>query len=306
VIDPVQEPARVTIVVATRDRASADARETIDSVLHDHPGVELLVADDLRSGFERAGGDFIAYLSAGDRLMPDAVRKLATALGERPDAVAAIGGFELLDEGRAVTGRVAARDWSAASALRLHLCPAGPAALLRRSIVERIGGLDGNLVRLGELDLWFRLLLEGPVVPVDGTLGRRRTPPAKPTADPIARRERPEIVERLYGREGLPPEVAAIRAEALAAAYVTAGLEGEAPVPEVTRFGVFDREAELARANGQPGTESALGTGELAEAARLLAALGERAEEIERLRDRVGQIDAELGDWGAGGNGHVH
>src|SRR5579883_3105728 len=121
--------ASVSIVIPAYN-AGSFLREAIDSVLgQSHEAVELIVVDDgsadetpaildgygnafirirqpnrgqsaaLNRGWEASSGSLLGYLSADDRLRPDAVAKLVEALRRTPKAVLAYPDFDLIDEG---------------------------------------------------------------------------------------------------------------------------------------------------------------------------------------------------------------
>lgn len=244
---------RVSVVIPAYNHARFLPR-AIESVLaQDYPDVELIVIDDgstddtpevlaryadrcrvlrqsnrgqsatLNRGWELATGTLFSYLGADDLLRPpEALSRAVAALQARPDAVMAYGDFELIDIHDRPLRRVRNGSESYLRML-LDMNPvAGAGILLRRDAFERAGGWDPRLKLNPDLDYWLRLGLLGTFAHVPHVLAAWRIHPesqtaVRPSAEGAA--EPLRIVRNLYEREGLPPEVAAVRSRAFAAAH---------------------------------------------------------------------------------------
>jgi glycosyltransferase involved in cell wall biosynthesis len=248
----------VTIIVPTYNRREL-VQETIDSVLaQDHPRVELLVLDDgstdgtaevleryarehpkrfrwdrhenmgqartLNRGFEMMRGDYVGYLSSDDVLAPSAVRKLAAALDEDPEAVVAYPAFTVIDEAGEVVTTITPPEYETAEALRLHNCIVNAGAIYRRSVIDRIGGWDPSFVYVADLDFFLRASALGPFRLVREPLASWRAHPGSANAAPGLRgaAEQTRLLDKFYSQPDLAPELLEVREEAYRNAYFVA------------------------------------------------------------------------------------
>ncbi len=198
----------VSIITPAFDVASFIGDAVASARAQDHPDWEMVVVDDgSRDGTalaaeraaegdgrirvlrqENAGvsaarmaalgaarGEALLFLDADDWLAPDALSRLAAALGRAPAAVAAYGAFAAVAE--------AARPGDAPLRLKAGPFPEGDILerllienllangghlLARREAFERAGGFDAG-IRYGEdWECWIRLALLGPFAAVPG------------------------------------------------------------------------------------------------------------------------------------------
>ena len=227
---------RVTVVIPTRNRPKL-LREAVESVERQSlSSWEVVVVDDASDdetprwledvrnrrirpvrldrqsersvarnrGLRAARGECVLFLDDDDRLRPGALERLSGALGQRPDAVAAVGatvrfdptgGRERATHPRIGFTRTIWRDvlagWDSGSGQ----------ALFRTDSVRAAGGWNEGLSYWEVGDLWFRVARLGPVVFVPTTvlelrLHQGQTPPNPPTRDP-----RPDLVGTLSASE---------------------------------------------------------------------------------------------------------
>lgn len=185
----------VSVVIPTRDRADL-LRGAVESALaQDYPEIEVIVVDDgsrdetasvvadlrhsgsvraLRNetsvgaaaarnrGAEAAEGDLLLFEDDDCRSEPGRVEKLVAALESDPDAGYAYGRGRYLDvEGRAVL-KGTEGPWAIGT----------PAALIRSTAFDAVGGFDPELPRLQDFDLWARILARYRTVEVPEVLFR--------------------------------------------------------------------------------------------------------------------------------------
>jgi len=129
------------------------------------------------------------------------------------------------------TGRVVAEKRRPAYDFQLmvrrHDYLPGPGALMRADAVREISGRDPAFTYVGDLDFWLRLGLLGPMEHVSQPLATWRVHGRSATSGARGAemaREHVEVVRRFFARGGLPPEVSALRREALSRAHVVAAL----------------------------------------------------------------------------------
>jgi hypothetical protein len=123
------------------------------------------------SGTASARGEWVAFLDDDDLWAPTKVRALLDAAA--PDAGFAYSSAVVVDGVFHPLGIEAAPAPSELLPLLLQRCvmPGGTSnAMVRRTVLERAGGFDENLVMLGDWDLWIRLAQSAPASKTDELL----------------------------------------------------------------------------------------------------------------------------------------
>jgi len=117
----------------------------------------------LNRAWREASGVILGYLSADDRLEPDAVSKLVAALLEDEQRMLVYPDYWLIDrDGRRIK-QVIAPAFEHFEVVINGSCPVGPGALLRRDVLDRIGGWDVRLRLIPDWDFLLRVGLCGKV-----------------------------------------------------------------------------------------------------------------------------------------------
>jgi hypothetical protein len=256
----------VSIVLATYNRREL-LPLAMDSVLDQtYPNLELLVMDDgstdgtsevleeyarrhpseryrfsrhenmgqantLNRGYEMAHGEILGYLSDDDLLGPDAVARLVEVMVANADAVVAFPGYRMIDGTGEIVDTTRPIEYAPTEAFRLHDTIIGPGGLVRRAALEAAGGWDPSLYWMGDLILWMRIGLQGPVIRVPEPLASWRRHEGGITIETGLERAREHI--RLVGMAeellGLGDHDLALRAEGLRNACLTAAFFGGGP-----------------------------------------------------------------------------
>ncbi len=118
-------------------------------------------ADAVRKGFNRARGDLLCWVNCGDLLLPGALDAAAAALDEaKADLV--FGDDYYIDE----AGGVIQRSFGGVNSLRNIMLfggwtPLQDACYWRRSLYERIGGIDPDLTLAADFDFFLRAAWAG-------------------------------------------------------------------------------------------------------------------------------------------------
>jgi glycosyltransferase involved in cell wall biosynthesis len=130
-------------------------------------------ADAIRQGLERTHGEIVAYVNADDMYLPEAVRIAVEALDATPSAAVAYGDGVWVDEAGLTLGSYPTRDFdSEALARECFICQ--PAAFIRRSAYDAVGGIDPALSYTFDYDLWLRLARHHDFVHVPRPLAKSR------------------------------------------------------------------------------------------------------------------------------------
>jgi glycosyltransferase involved in cell wall biosynthesis len=268
----------VTVLIPTFDRARF-LDEAIGSVLEqDYEDLELIVLDDgstdetpsvlkrfaeshperfrwtrhdnmgqartLNRGFEMADGEIVGYLSSDDALLPGAVSKLAAVFAAEPEVVVAYPAWEYIDEDGESIDSVMPVEFTLAHAVRMNDPVIGPGGLMRRSVVDEVGGWDPEIRYSADFEFWLRVSRLGPFRRVPETLSLYRwhagmAGRSNEEGFRIAM-ERVAIVDRLFSAPDVPAELLEVRDEAYRSAFLAGAglLGGNAPWE---RFFVADR-----------------------------------------------------------------
>lgn len=230
--------------------------EAIKSVLsQSYPNVELIVLDDgstdgtrevlekytgqfhwetqenmgqsetLNKGWRISRGEILAYLSADDVLLPDAVEISVAQLAANPDVVLTYCDYELIGMNSAVIRRVNAPDFDYREMVVKFVCPPGPGAFLRRTAFEAAGFWDASLRQIPDYDYWLRLGLQGRFLRINTVLAQFRVHGSSQSfakADERKSTEYVRVVERYFRSRNVPGDVLESKAEALSNAHIVA------------------------------------------------------------------------------------
>jgi hypothetical protein len=238
----------------------------------------------LNRGYAMARGEILGYLSDDDLLARGAVARLVAALRGDSDAVAAYPGYRMIDAEGKVVDTVRPVAYAPVEAFRLHDTIIGPAGLVRREILESTEAWDPAYRWMGDLILWMRVGLAGPVVRVDDPIASWRRHPGGITIQTSLDRAREHLrlVQAGESLLSLPDEATAIRAEALRNACVIAAFFGGDPGgPNAGRFMSIDLQRPQISSFG-----AGLGQADL---------LDERASEAGRLWRELARLTDEVG-----------
>lgn len=166
-------------------------------------------AEAINKGFQRARGEIVAWLNSDDFYLPGAVRQAVTALQAHPEAGLAFGDALTVDSSGRPIKRLSFGDWGLADFLHFRII-CQPAVFMRRSVLEKSGGLDPSYHFMLDHQLWIRLAIQAPVIRIHQQDNRetpllaaaRHHPQAKNTAQ--AERFAAEILQLLHWIESEP------------------------------------------------------------------------------------------------------
>jgi glycosyltransferase involved in cell wall biosynthesis len=159
-------------------------------------------ADALHKGFARATGDYLFWLNSDDVLLPNAMALISAALMDHPDWDALTGYHVRTDEhSRIVSMHRTPGEDPAAARWGVHHVVQQTCAF-RRSLYEKVGGIDRGLHCVLDTDLWCRMFAAGSVwghIP-QYLAAFRQHPTAKGSADKwfAMYRDEEEMLRRKY------------------------------------------------------------------------------------------------------------
>ncbi len=203
----------------------------------------------INRGFELARGELLGYVSSDDYLLPGAISRLVAAAEEHPDADVIYPGYLIVDEADRVIDEIRVLEHTFVDAVRWSLCIPGVGPLMRRRCYERIGGWDPRYRFTADFEWWLRAG-NAKFVRVPEALGAWRSHDGSITAHRpdfanVRERlgERFVMLDRIFERDDLPPEIQAVRGEAYSTMLTEFGqiIAADHELSADCRFAVEDR-----------------------------------------------------------------
>lgn len=118
-------------------------------------------SDAIHRGFKECTGDYLFWLNSDDLLLPGALQRVRDALDRNPQWDVLTGYHVSIDQASRIRQAYRipgeSRLWAAAGVL--HVCQ--QTCFFRRSLYEKLGGLDLSLHCVMDTDLWLRMLDSG-------------------------------------------------------------------------------------------------------------------------------------------------
>ena len=131
-------------------------------------------------GLSRAVGEFVAFLDADDYWTRDFLTKLHSALADT-DAALAYCGWQNVGATDRTNEPYVPPDYEQGDKVEMLLRAASPwpihAALVKRSVMDEVGGFDTGLATCMDYDLWLRIAASRPIVRVSEVLAYYRFHP---------------------------------------------------------------------------------------------------------------------------------
>jgi glycosyltransferase involved in cell wall biosynthesis len=118
-------------------------------------------ADAIHQGFSRATGDWLAWINSDDVFLPGALRRVRTALERHPEWDVLTGYHARIDaDSRIVSVHRIPRE--SPRMARWGVCHvAQQTCFFRKSLYDRVGGIDQKLHCVLDTELWFRMFAAG-------------------------------------------------------------------------------------------------------------------------------------------------
>jgi len=253
---------RVSILIPTYNRADY-LLAALDSALHQtFSELEIIVVDDgsmddtaevirkytdprlqfiqqkncgvsaaLNTAWRAARSEFIAMLGSDDEMLPAQIETLLNYIEREPTLGMVYGRAQAMDaQGNSLPQIYGSPPKFPNDSLQSILyanCVCSIAALIRRALVEQVGGFDENLVANEDWDLWIRLAKHCQFGFCDEILARYRLHPQSLTGSRSAQYQnvlagRIRLIERYFESPQVPPNALAIKRLALRNVYMDA------------------------------------------------------------------------------------
>lgn len=183
-------------------------------------------ADTVNKGLQMAAGDYFIIVNADDPVLPGLVSIAVTFMEANPDVLVGYPRWLEIDAEGHTIGEFETYDYHYVDMIKGFYCMPGVGSIIRRRAIELAGGRDKSLRWASDMEHWFRIGLYGPFARIPHVLATHRTHPrAKTQADKgiAMMQEYIRVVDKIYERDDLPPEVLAARSEAFSNVYYIAG-----------------------------------------------------------------------------------
>ncbi|MBI1392444.1 MAG: glycosyltransferase [Alphaproteobacteria bacterium] len=170
----IQSPRpRVALLDASGDpRVKAAADDFRDLLAYRRHGPDGGQSDAILEGWRHVDGDILGWLNADDALYPDALARASARFAADPGLEVVSGHTVIVDDDGAVTGYHWAVEPPGPSLLSGDTI-SQPSCFFRRSLHDRVGGLDADLHYTMDWDLWVRFWNAGARFDfIDETLSR--------------------------------------------------------------------------------------------------------------------------------------
>ncbi|PKN92097.1 MAG: glycosyltransferase [Chloroflexi bacterium HGW-Chloroflexi-6] len=130
-------------------------------------------AEAINKGFQRAGGEFIAWLNSDDLYQPGAVRQAIETFQKHPEAGLVYGDVLSIDENGQSFNLQTFQPFDLIDLMAFNII-SQPAVFMRRSVLEQAGLLDPSYHLLLDHQLWLRMARLAPMVYIPETLAAAR------------------------------------------------------------------------------------------------------------------------------------
>jgi hypothetical protein len=180
----------------------------------------------VNKGFQMAKGEYLIVVNSDDPVMPGFVSTAVAFMEAHPDVLAAYPRWLWIDENGEVIQEFPTYEFDYQTMLLAHHCYPGPGAIIRRRAIELEHGRDVTFRWLSDYDFWLRVGLHGPIARIPAVLAlSRKHWRARTYADvsPALVQEHIRTVENFYERPDLPPEIVALKNQAISYTYYVAG-----------------------------------------------------------------------------------
>ena len=130
-------------------------------------------ADAINKGFAHATGEIIAWLNSDDYYLPGTISAVVKVFEENPDVVLVYGNMLAVDENGSMFNTQTYKQLTLRDLLCFHII-GQPAVFMRRSALQKTGGLDPSFHFLLDHLLWIQIAKQGKFLHVDQTWAAAR------------------------------------------------------------------------------------------------------------------------------------
>jgi glycosyltransferase involved in cell wall biosynthesis len=182
-------------------------------------------ADAINKGWQHCEGAWLGWMNGDDSYLPSALWVLARGIEECCDCEIVAGGAIWIDGSGSIIHRQTLSEFEYSDfllSLGNHL-PSG-STLIRRSVVQAVGGLDVSMNMICDTDYWMRAGLNAKVhtIPQEISTFRLHTGSKTLKLEATKADELIRAYDKLFTREDLPAAVRRLRRRAYSFCYLEA------------------------------------------------------------------------------------
>lgn len=133
-------------------------------------------AEAINKGFQRARGEFVAWLNSDDLYLPGAIQTAVTALQMDPRLGMVYGDAVTINETGHLLNRLSFGEWGFGDLIKFRMI-CQPAVFMRRSVLGQAGFLDPSYHFMLDHHLWIRLARLAPIQHIPHILAAARHHP---------------------------------------------------------------------------------------------------------------------------------
>jgi glycosyltransferase involved in cell wall biosynthesis len=176
----------------------------------------------INKGFARSCGSILAWLNSDDVYLPGCVRTVVDAFMERPELAMVYGDVEIIDARGTVMLHPRWDEYDFRRQLLHRINIPQPGAFVRRSVLDEVGLLRTDLHYAMDFELWLRIGRRYAVRRIPRTLAQFRLHDVSKSGSAADRwgTEFITILDDVFGQSDLPFDVAHLRPQAYAGAYL--------------------------------------------------------------------------------------
>lgn len=181
-------------------------------------------SDGIVKGWQRGGGEILAWLNADDYYYEDALREVGGFFARHPETVMLCGAVALVDPDEKIRRIKLPPPVEAEPLLCWSDVPGQPGTFLRREVFEQLGGPRLDLHYMLDWELWLRVALHYPpaaIARTDALLAADRQWQGTKTLNAGGKSgtEVRKVLTELFAARTLPPQLQRLERRALARAW---------------------------------------------------------------------------------------
>lgn len=119
-------------------------------------------ASAINKGFQRAQGEYVAWLNSDDLLLPNSAHQAVQALEDNPADGLVYGDALTIDPNGKALKKLRFDNWGLGELLAFRII-CQPAVFMRRSVLEKAGYLDPSYHYMLDHHLWIRMAMQAPI-----------------------------------------------------------------------------------------------------------------------------------------------
>jgi GT2 family glycosyltransferase/glycosyltransferase involved in cell wall biosynthesis len=190
-------------------------------------------------GIAAARGEYVNFLSDDDAYAPELLAEAVRVLDANADAIGTYPDWDIVDTCGYFVEAHRLPEYERRLMLCAHWCLPGPGVVIRRNVLQRIGGRDLSFKYVSDFDLWLRATAFGPMIHLPHKLAYWRLHGANLTTSDKRRQmadERIRLLQRLFLDPAEQDRSGPFRDTAFAAAHLAAAaILGQAESAEALR-----------------------------------------------------------------------